>query len=106
VADKEEGLVVVGNPDRKSKSPGVGTLLDGNPANNFLKRALAFNPGGVLTGARRITIAGPLAYILTDRALVVVDLDNPLAPRVTANISAPILNEPRGIAVQLRYAFV
>jgi len=106
VADKDEGLVVIGDPDLKSKNPGVGTLLDGNPANNFLKRALAFNPGGVLTGARRITIAGTLAYILTDRALVVVDLDNPLAPRVTANISAPILNEPRGIAVQFRYAFV
>jgi hypothetical protein len=106
VADKEEGLVVVGNPDRKAKSPGVGTLLDGNPANNFLKRALAFNPGGVLTGARRIAIAGTYAYILTDKSLVVVDLDNPLAPRVTATIGAPALHDPRGIAVQFRYAFV
>ena len=106
VADKEEGLVVIGDPNLKAKSPGVGTLLDGNPANNFLKRALAFNPGGVLTGARRITIAGTFAYILTDKALVVVDLDNPLAPKVTATISAPVLNDPRGIAVQFRYAFV
>jgi len=106
VADKEEGLVVIGDPNLKSKSPGVGTLLDGNPANNFLKRAVTFNPGGVLTGARRITIAGTFAYILTDKALVVVDLDNPLAPRVTANIGAPALNDPRGIAVQFRYAFV
>ena len=81
VADKQEGLVVVGNPDLKSKSPGVGTLLDGNPSNNFLKRALAFNPGGILSGARAITIAGTYAYILTDKALVVVDLDNPLAAR-------------------------
>jgi len=106
VADKEEGLVIVGDPNLKSKSPGVGTLLDGNPANNFLKRALAFNPNGVLTGARRIAIAGTFAYILTDKALVVVDLDNPLAPRVTATIGAPALNDPRGIAVQFRYAFV
>jgi hypothetical protein len=106
VADKEEGLVIIGNPNLKSKSPGVGTLLDGNPANNFLKRALAFNPGGVLTGARRITIAGTFAYVLTDKALVVVDLDNPLAPRVTETIGAPLLNDPRGIAVQFRYAFV
>src|SRR5208282_3025199 len=82
VADREEGLVVVGNPDLKAKSPGVGTLLDGNPANNFLKRALAFNPNGALTGARRITIAGAFAYILTDKALVVVDLDNPAAPKI------------------------
>jgi hypothetical protein len=106
VADKEEGLVVVGNPDLKAKSPGVGTLLDGNPANNFLKRALAFNPAGVLTGARRIAIVGTYAYILTDKSLVVVDLDNPLAPRVAATIGAPALNDPRGIAVQFRYAFV
>ena len=106
VADKEEGLVIVGNPNLKSKSPGVGTLLDGNPANNFLQRALAFNPDGVLTGARRITIAGTYAYILTDKSLVVVDLDNPFAPRVTATIGAPELDNPRGIAVQFRYAFV
>jgi hypothetical protein len=106
VADKEEGLIVIGNSDLKSKSPGVGTLLNGNPADNFLKRALAFNPGGVLTGASRITIAGTFAYVLTDKALVVVDLNNPLAPRVTATIGAPALNDPRGITVQFRYAFV
>jgi len=106
VADKSEGLVIIGDPNLKSKSAGVGTLLDGNPANNFLKRALAFNPNGVLTGARRIVIAGTFAYVLTERALVVVDLDNPLAPRVTATIGAPALNDPRGIAVQFRYAFV
>jgi len=85
---------------------GVGTLLDGNPSNNFLKRALAFNPNGLLTGARRITIAGTYAYILTDKNLVVVDLDNPLAPKVTATLGAPDLENPRGIAVQFRYAFV
>jgi hypothetical protein len=106
VADKEEGLVVVGNPDLKAKSPGVGTLLDGNPSNNFLTRALAFNPGGALTGARRITIAGTFAYVLTDKALVVVDLDNPLAPKVTATVASPDLNDPRAIAVQFRYAFL
>jgi hypothetical protein len=106
VADKEEGLVIIGDPNLKSKSPGVGTLLDGNPANNFLKRALAFNPGGALTGARRVTIAGTFAYVLTDKALVVVDLDNPVAPRITASIGSPTLNDPRGVAVQFRYAFV
>jgi hypothetical protein len=106
VADKYEGLVIVGNPDLTSKSPGVGTLLDGNPANNFLKRALAFNPDGILNGARRITIAGTYAYILCDRGLVVVDLDNPLQPKVTAEIGPPFLHDPRGVAVQFRYAFV
>jgi hypothetical protein len=106
VADKQEGLVVIGNPDLKAKSPGVGTLLDGNPNNNFLQRALAFNPGGALTGARRIAIVGTYAYILTDKSLVVVDLDNPLAPKITATMGSPILNDPRGISVQFRYAFV
>ena len=35
VADSEEGLVIVGNPDLKSKTPGVGTLLDGDPDEQF-----------------------------------------------------------------------
>jgi hypothetical protein len=106
VADKEEGLVIVGDPNLKSKSPGVGTLLDGNPSNNFLRRAVAFNSDGVLTGARRIAIAGTFAYVLTDKALVVVDLDNPLAPRVTATLGTPALLSPLGIEVQFRYAYV
>jgi len=106
VADREEGLVIIGTPSLKAKSPGVGTLLDGNPANNFLQRGLTFNPGGALTGARRITTVGTFAYVLTDKALVVVDLDNPLAPKITATIGAPALNDPRAVAVQFRYAFV
>jgi hypothetical protein len=107
VTDRDEGLVVIGNRDPKGGNvAGVGTLLDGNPSNNFLERAATFNPGGVLTGARRITIAGTYAYILTNTALVVVSLDDPLNPRVTAQIGAPDLNDPRGVAVQFRYAFV
>jgi hypothetical protein len=106
VADKEEGLVVIGDPNLKSKSPGVGTLLDGDPTNNFLKRALAFNPNGALMGARRITIVGMYAYILCDAGLAVVSLQNPLKPELVAQIGAPFVIEPRGIAVQFRYAFV
>jgi hypothetical protein len=106
VTDKYEGLIVVGNPDLKGKNPGIGTLLDGNPENNFIGRAATFNPGSVLNGARRITIAGTYAYILCDRGLVVVDISNPLDPRVTAEIGAPDLAEPQGVAVQFRYAFV
>ena len=107
VADREEGLIVIGNRDVKSKRlVGVGTLLDGNPSNNFLDRAVTFNPDGVLTGARRITIAGTYAYVLTDKALVVVSLDNPLEPKITAQIGAPDLVDPRGVAIQFRYTFV
>lgn len=101
VTDKYEGLVVVGDP-----KTGVGTLLDGDPRNNFLKRAVTFNPEGRLNGARRITIAGTYAYILCDRGLEVVDLTDPLHPRITTEIGGDQLAEPRGIAVQFRYAFV
>jgi hypothetical protein len=104
VADAEEGLVVIGNP--LGKNPGVGTLLDGNPTNNFVGKALAFNPDGKLTGARRIVIVGTYAYILTARGLVVVSLDNPLKPAITAEIGAPDLIEATGLAAQFRYAFV
>jgi hypothetical protein len=103
VTDLEEGLVIIGDPNLKSKTPGVLTLLDGNPANNFLKRAGAFNPGGILNGARRITIAGHYAYILCNRGLVVVNIENPLAPKVESEIA---LASPQGVAVQFRYAFV
>jgi hypothetical protein len=37
---------------------------------------------------------------------VVVDIANPLAPKITAEIGAPDLVEPTGISVQFRYAFV
>ena len=106
VTDKYEGLIVIGNPDLKGRNPGVGTLLDGNPRNNFISRAATFNPSGVLNGARRITIAGTYAYILCDRGLVVVDINDPLVPSVTAEIGAPDLTEPQGVAVQFRYAFI
>ena len=98
VVDKEEGLILVN----------AATLLDGDPLNNYLKRALTWNPGGVLTGANNILIAGTHAYITTDKALVIVDidkmyLDKPSEPRVAKVIP---LREPKAVAVQFRYAFV
>ena len=106
VADRYEGLVIVGDASTKSRTPGVSTLLDGDPQNNFLKRALAFNPEGQLNGARRVTIAGVFAYVLCDAGLVVVNLDNPLQPKIVARIGAPDIRDPRGIALQFRYAFL
>jgi hypothetical protein len=101
VADREEGLVVVGDPKK-----GVSTLLDGNPSNNFLRRALAWNPGGILKGANHITIAGTFAYITAERGLAIVDLDNPLQPRLAAFVESPALRLPRDVQIQFRYAFV
>ncbi len=93
VADKFEGLILVN----------AATLLDGDPRNNFLKRAVTFNPNGVLNGANNITIAGNYAYITTDKELVIIDLSTPLQPKVTAQVP---LNAPKAVAVQFLYAFV
>ncbi|HEY0350047.1 MAG TPA: hypothetical protein VGC60_18010, partial [Pyrinomonadaceae bacterium] len=104
VVDKFEGLILVN----------AATLLDGDPLNNYLKRQLddrkypngAFNPDGALTGANNITIAGTNAYITTDHGLVIVDLNDPLKPRIINQIGKPALNEPHAIAIQFRYGFV
>jgi hypothetical protein len=96
VTDREEGLVL----------STAATLLDGNPANNFLERATAFNPDGLLHGAVNLTIAGRYAYVLCDRGLVIVDIGDPRTPAVAAVVGAPDVRQPRSIAVQFRYAFV
>jgi hypothetical protein len=104
VVDKYEGLIVVN----------AATLLDGDPLNNYLKRQLdeskypngAFNPDGALTDANNISIAGTNAYVTTDHGLVIVDLSDPLNPKLTNRIGAPALNWPRAIAIQFRYGFV
>jgi hypothetical protein len=93
VADKYEGLILVN----------AATLLDGDPQNNFLKRALTYNPDGMLTGANNIAIAGNFAYVTTDAALVIVDLSTPLQPKIAAQIP---LSKPKAVAVQFLYAFV
>jgi hypothetical protein len=96
VTDREEGLVIAGP---------LHTLLDGDPRNNFVKRAGSFNEGGVLSGATSMTIAGTTAYATTPRGIVVLGLEDPVKPRILAQVGAP-LREPRAVAVQFRYAFV
>jgi hypothetical protein len=94
VSDREEGLILID----------VTTLTDGNPENNFLRRALAFNPDGALTGAEGLTVAGNFVYVVTRDRLVVVDASDPRAPRIAASLAG--LREPAAVAVQFRYAFV
>ncbi len=96
VLDRYEGLILVG----------AGTLLDGNPLNNFLSRELTFNPGGILNGGRAITIVGHYAYICCDAGLVVVSLEDPMNPHVTSVVSNDVLHCPEAVQVQFRYAFV
>jgi len=93
VADREEGLILIG----------AATLLDGDPRNNFLKRAVTFNPDDALRGANHVVIAGKYAYVSCDRGLVVVDIDDPTAPRIVATVP---LKDAGHAAIQFRYAFV
>ncbi len=93
ITDAAEGLILTD----------VNTLSDGEPRNNFLERALTWNPERLLDGARHVTLAGPIAYIAADVGIVVADLDAPLAPRVAAVIP---LDDVRASALQFRYLFV
>ncbi|WP_442896942.1 multiheme c-type cytochrome [Erythrobacter sp.] len=123
ITDSEEGLIAVD----------VNTLADGEFRDNFFKRAIfpggakAWNPDGVLDGARHITLAGDYAYITANAGLVTVYLpkdvaDDPatpyrdeceldpanraescLAPRVTKVVP---LTDARATTVQFRYLWV
>jgi hypothetical protein len=95
VTDRDEGLVICG----------VGTLVDGDPDNNFLdkEKVIRFNPDGKLTGAMHGYMAGTNLYIVCQRGLVVVDISDPLHPKITNELA---LTGARAIAVQFRYAFV
>jgi hypothetical protein len=99
VTDSNEGLILVD----------VNTFNDAEPRNNFLKRAKlktganSWNEGGVLTGARHITLAGHYAYVTATAGLVVIDLNDPLAPKHVATVP---LTDARASALQFRYLFV
>jgi len=93
VTDSEEGLILVD----------VNTLADGEFRNNFFKRSVTWNEGGVLSGANHITLGGHIAYITTDAGLAVVDLDNPLEPKHVVTVP---LNDARASAMQFRYLWV
>jgi LVIVD repeat len=57
----------------------------------------------VLAGARHITLAGHIAYITTAAGLAVVDLDDPLHPKLASTIP---LTDARASAIQFRYLWV
>jgi hypothetical protein len=94
IADREEGLILVD----------VTTLTDGDPSNNFFERALTFNPDDLLAGANAIRVAGRWVLIGADAGLVLVDIDEPLSPKVISVM--PDLKGTTAIDVQFRYAFV
>jgi hypothetical protein len=99
VTDREEGLVMVT----------VGTLLDGNPDNNFFDREkiIRFNPDGKLTGAMHSFMAGTNLYVVGKNGLFVVGLCNDaLKAPVLAGELTDGLKNPRAVGVQFRYGFV
>ncbi len=94
ITDKYEGLILVD----------VMTLVDGDPRNNFLERAFTYNPDGMLNGAVNLAIAGNYVYICCDRGVVVVNMADPLKPRIAGEVRN--VKNAKAIAVQFRYAFV
>jgi hypothetical protein len=93
ITDAKEGLILTD----------VNTLSDGEPRNNYLQRALTWNADGILNGARHMVMGGIYAYIVADAGLVVVNLDEPLAPKLEAVVA---LNNGHSVALQFRYLFV
>ncbi|HLX61260.1 MAG TPA: hypothetical protein VKX17_08250 [Planctomycetota bacterium] len=123
--DSEEGLFTVL----------AGTLLDGDPLNNFLTRHLTFNPGGILNGAVNATVAGNYIYVCCDAGIVIVDISgigvelveaakrlNPDGTKVITMealqkaackadpnclkvVKVIPMNKPKSVRIQFRYAF-
>ena len=69
----------------------------------FLRRTLTWNEGNILKGARHIALGGHYAYIAADAGVVVLDLDDPLKPRVMQVLPA---SDARASALQFRYLWV
>ena len=99
ITDREEGLVMAT----------VGTLLDGNPDNNFFNREkiIRFNPDGKLTGAMHSFMAGTNLYVAGKNGLFVVGLRNDAleAPMLAGELTGGLKN-PRAVGVQFRYGFI
>jgi hypothetical protein len=96
ITDKYEGLILVD----------VMNLVDGEPRNNFLERAVTFNPGGVLNGATNLAVAGNHVYVCCDRGLVIINIADPRNPRIAGEVASPAIRQPKAVAIQFRYAFV
>jgi hypothetical protein len=74
--------------------------------NNFLKKDVSFNPGGVLTGATFVATAGHRLYMTTPRGLYVINVSDPMNPRIEGELTNGYLRNPRCVTTQWRYAFV
>ncbi|MFV0474153.1 MAG: hypothetical protein ACK5MQ_08105 [Pikeienuella sp.] len=93
VSDAEEGLILFDSQ----------TFQDGEPRNNNIERALTWNPNGVLNGASYLMVRGEYVYVATPRGVAVVNIDEPLRPKLAAEIPIP---GARYLDHQFRYLFV
>src|SRR5262249_33455270 len=95
--DTVEGLVVIN----------TNVLHQGNPDNKFLYKDATYNPGGfdakgdakgvrtgLLTNATNLWAAGEKLYITSPQGLFVVDVADPLHPRLTGQYRGPFLRNP------------
>jgi hypothetical protein len=96
VTDLKEGLVIVD----------VTCLFDGDPQNNFLHKDVVFNPDGKLTGAMKSFVAGSNLYVVCPRGIEVVDVYDPLHPKLVGEYSGPFVQNPVDVSVQFQYLFV
>ena len=96
VTDLKEGLVIVD----------MTCLLDGDPQNNFLHKDAVFNPDGKLTGAMKSFVAGRYLYVACARGIEVVDVIDPLHPKLVGEYSGDFVQNPVDLSVQFQYLFV
>ncbi len=94
VTDTVEGLILVD----------INTLADGDFRNNFLRRALTWNPGGALNGARHVTIGGN--YRLRHGGQRAHRRGSAPTPLLRVSLASLPLRDARASVLQFRYLFV
>ena len=97
VTDKYEGLITIG----------VGTALNGNPLDNFLKREVTFNPDNKLCGAKSSALVGTNLYICCDKGIAIVSLEDPTKPKLKKILGEEDhIDKPEMLTAQFRYGYV
>lgn len=93
VLDAEEGLILFD----------TNTFQDGEVRNNFVERAVTWNPNGVLNGGTYLIVRGEYVYATTPRGVVVVNIDKPLEPKLVGVVP---IEGARYVDHMFRYLFV
>ena len=94
VTDRDEGLILVP----------AGTLLDGNPLNNFLDRDVTFNPDDILKGPEPSPSSERTHILLVTQESSSFRSMTPSNPRSHPSL-ARLSSNIRAVQVQFRYAY-